>query len=312
MASIFNKIQRLKRQPGWSWQHFLVEIDSVDPDGIKLKLLQRYYRSPNKKPTPHIIRIIDQLHNDCFPSPFPAALDRLMRVYRELKMSNRYLTKDKDIRDLENHVQRLLAAVEADDYLSHACLQWLLGNIEFDRISVHLGADERDQLGAAKQRALDHYQAVLASIEQYNRHHPPVAVGTRHIYRVQSNILACYLNAVPEQQRSQDATILYYLRESGYLAQCKQAIAAEPFQWAVARNGLRFSSLLQDVVEIEHFFTLLLKVHPRFVDLSYEPFNQLSISAMPDYHWALENVLTPEYLAERSRQLKQDKRPQAA
>ncbi len=303
MASLFNKINRLKMQHDWSWEHFQFEIDSIDPKGIKLELLQRYHRSPNKKPTAHITEIIDLLHDEYFPSPFPEAAERLMNVYRELKWCRRHLTKDKDTRDLETHVKQQMTTLAADDYLSKACWQWLLGNIAFDRIAVYLEQGKRAEMEQTKKNAIEYYQWVIVTIEQHNMRHPQSAVCIGDLYHVHYNILACHLNAVPEAARNSDPEILKYVRESDYLARCKEAIAEEPFQWSIARNGLRFSSLLEDKKEIKQFFSLLVAVHPKFVDLSYEPFNQLSISVIPAYQWAIKNVLSPDYLAETSQQL---------
>jgi len=314
MASLFNKINRLKQQPEWSWSHFELEAASIHPDSIKLKVLQSFHRSPHKKPTPLLVGIIDQLHSECFPSPFPESLDRLMRVYSELKRSKREITRDKNSRDLEAHAKRLLSEVAEGDYLSEACLQWLLGNIEFDRIAPALDSKGLDAALMVKACALGHYQGVVTALEAHNKHHPESPVGMRHRYRIDHNMLTCYLSAYPSDNHEQDAATLQYLRNSDYLGQCKKALADEPFQWAIARNGLRFSSLLGDADEVDCFFSLLLQVSPRFLDLSYEPYNQLAISVMPDYHWAIRNVLTPAYLREQERALKQkaNRRQQAA
>jgi len=305
MASIYNKIHRLKQQPGWDWQRFQDEINSVDPDGISLKLLQNYYRSPHKKPTLHVVQIIEFLHRECFPSPFPDEFDRLMHVYRELKMSRRFVTKEKDTQDLKRHVEQLLLTLKETEYLGQACLHWLLGNIEFDRIAAHAEQHEKDKVSISKEAALQHYQLVLDSLALHNCKHPESAVSEHHIYRAHYNMVACFLNTIPDDAyTSHDEATLKYVRESGYLDHCRTAIAEEPFQWSIARNGLRFSSLLKDVEEVKCFFNLLLEIHPKFIDLSYEPYNQLSVSVMEDYRWAIKNVLTPAYLSQQKKALK--------
>ena len=305
MASIYNKIHRLKQQPGWDWQHFQDEIDSVDPDGISLKLLQNYYRSPHKKPTRHVMQIIEFLHGECFPSPFPDELDRLMHVYREIKTSRRLLTKEKDAQDLEHHVTQKLQMLKEADRLGKACLHWLLGNLEFDRIARHAERCEKDNVEISKQAALLHYQTVLDLLAQHNDCYPEEVISEQHIYRAHYNMVACYLNAIPEDAySSHDAASLKYVRQSGYLQHCRVAIRAEPFQWSIARNGLRFSSLLEDEEEVKCLFNLLTTIHPKFVDLSYEPYNQLAISVMEDYKWAIKNVLTPAYLTQQKKTLK--------
>lgn len=306
MASLYNKIHRLKMQPGWDWDRFVLELDTIDPDGISPKLLQNYYSSPHKKPKPHISELIDQLHSECFPSPFPEPLDRLMRVYRTLRSHMHYLNKEKDVADLEVHAKKLLSEVEQDDLLSLACLEWLLGHIEFDRISDALDSDELGKAELVKQRAVEHYRNVLDLLEKYNELHPEKPIEMRHRYRVHHNILTSHLNAVPDEQRMVDASVLSYLRQSDYLEQCKKAIEEEPFQWAIARSGLRFSSLIHDTAQVEWFFNKLVEIHPWFVDLSYEPYNQLSLSVLPEYQWAVQNVLTPKYLRAMKKQLKAD------
>ncbi|MCF6324342.1 MAG: hypothetical protein L3J89_08475 [Gammaproteobacteria bacterium] len=313
MASIYNKIHRLKQQPGWDWQHFQDEIDSVDPDGISLKLLLNYYRKPHKKPTLHVIQIIEFLHGECFPGPFPVELDRLMHIYRELRMSRRFLTKEKDTQDLGRHAEQILATSKETDNLGKACLHWLLGNIEFDRIAAHAERHDKDKAEISKQAALLHYQAVLDALAQHNCSHPENVVNEQHIYRAHYNMVACYLNAIPEDAySSHDVASLQYVRESGYLEHCRRAITAEPFQWSIARNGLRFSSLLEDKNEVKRFFSLLIAIYPRFVDLSYEPYNQLAISVMEDYQWAIKNVLTPAYLSQQRKALKAQARDDQA
>jgi len=311
MASIYNKIHRLKQQPGWDWQHFQDEINSVDPDGISLKLLKNYYRSPHKKPTLHVIQIIEFLHSECFPSPFPDEYDRLMHVYRELKTSRRHLTKEKDTQDLKRHVEGVLLTLKESEYLGKACLHWLLGNIEFDLIATHTERHEKDKVSTSKEAALKHYQMVLDSLAQHNREHPERAVSEHHTYRAHYNMVACFLNAIPEDAyASHDGATLKYVQESGYLDHCRTAIAEEPFQWSIARNGLRFSSLLKDEEQVKCFFNLLIAIHPKFVDLSYEPYNQLSISVMEDYRWAIKHVLTPKYLRQIKKKLKvKDEQP---
>lgn len=297
MSSIYNKIHRLKRQPGWSWEHFHDEINSIDPDGISPKLLQNYYRSPHKKPTPHVAQIIEFLHHECFPAPFPEEYDRLMHLYRGLRMSRRYLTKENDTKNLQRHVEKQLEEMAENECLGRACLHWLLGNIEFDRIAPLVEKEAYEALESTKQLALGHYREVISALEAHNHLYPDERVTTYHLYRVHYNMLACYLNAVTEKNRSHDAVTLQYIRDSGYLERCKEAIAEEPFQWSIALNGLRFSSLLEDEASVKYFFDLLIAIHPRFVDLSYEPYNQLSISVMEDYRWAIKNVLTPAYLS---------------
>lgn len=297
MTTVFNKIHRLKHQPGWTWDHFLSEIDRLFPAGVDEKTLYSHYRQPHKKATGHITRIINQLHDQCFPDPFPETVNALMRLYNNLVGCKKHLTEEKDIADLERFLIDLVEREGDADVLRSARLNWLLGNIQFDRIPIYRDNGQRPQLEAARQRAIEYYQNSVTAIERYNEQHPAQPVGASHLYKARHNILACYLNAVPQEQRGRDPAILSYLRESNYIPDSKQTLAAEPYQWSIARNGLRFSSLLENAEDVKYFYKALVAISDRFLDLDYEPLNYGAISVGADFQWALNNVLTASYLA---------------
>jgi hypothetical protein len=71
----------------------------------------------------------------------------------------------------------------------------------------------------------------------------------------------------------------------------------EPFQWGIARNGLRFSSLLENEADVKFFFKVLVNVNDRFSDLDYKPLNYGPLSSGTDFQWAIKNVLTPDYIS---------------
>lgn len=295
MTTVFNKIHRLKQQPGWTWDRFLTEIEKCSPAGLDEKTLYSHYREPHKKPSSHVTRLINQLHDECFPDPFPEALNRLMRLYNHLFRCKKHLTKEKDIQDLEFFLQQ--QCQREDELLRTARLHWLLGNIEFDRIPVYRDNGMRDQLNECKQQAISHYQQSVTAIEQHNHLHPAQAVGASHLYKARHNILASHLNAVPQAQRNRDAGIIAYLRASSYITNSKQALQAEPFQWTIARNGLRFSSLLENGDDVKYFITALASISKRFLNLDYEPLNHGAINKGNDFRWAIDHVLTSDYLA---------------
>lgn len=167
----------------------------------------------------------------------------------------------------------------------------MLGNIYFDRIPSHRDNGQRRQLEHVKQTAIVYYQSSLDSIERYNQANPNQRVEEIHLYKARHNVLACYLNAVPKEQRSSDPDIIKYLRESNYIPNSKNTLAAEPFQWSIARNGLRFSSLVKNAEDVKYFFNALVAVSDRFMDLSYEPINYGSISDGADFQWAINKIL---------------------
>ena len=296
MTTVFNKIHRLKQQPGWTWDHFLSEIDKHFPSGVDEKTLYSHYRQPHKKPNAHLTRIIDHLHDQFFPNPFPEGINRLMRLYNNLVNCKKHLNQEKDIQDLEYFVCEQLEREASQELLHIARLNWLLGNIQFDRIPTHRESGRREHLDAVKRAAIVHYQNSVNAIEAYNLKHPKTPVGPSYLYKARHNILACYLNAVTQNQRAKDPEVIKYLKESNYISNSKESLSAEPYQWLIARNGLRFSSLLEDKHDVEYFFSKLTDISERFVDLNYEPLNATSIAKGKDFQWARDHVLTQPYL----------------
>ncbi len=296
MTITFNKIHRLKRQPGWTWAHFLSELDKHTQTQVDEKTLYSLYRLPHRKPSSHISKAIDQLHSHHFPNPFPEEINRLMRLYNHLYQCKQHLQQDKDIEDLEFFLATQLP--HETQPLRIARIHWLLGHIQFDRIPEHRDNARRSALQHCKQQAIHHYQQSVSSIEQYNQHPPADPVGPQHVYRARHNILACYLNAVNSQQRHQDRELLNYLSQSNYIANSKLTLSAEPFQWQIARNGLRFSSLIHHADDVAYFFRRLVGISKSFLDLHYRPLNTAPIAEGDDFAWARQQVLTDNFLTQ--------------
>lgn len=294
MTTVFNKIHRLKRQPGWTWERFHEEIARLYPGGIDEKTLYSHYRQPHKKPNHHLTKIIDQLHLAVFPDPFPEEINRLMRLYNNLVNNTQHASKVHDIQDLEYYLIDQLTRENEQSLLRIARINWLLGNMQFDRIPYYRDNNHPQQLAITKQLAIEYYQQSVSAIESYNRQADNQPVGPPHLYKARHNILASYLNAVPQEHRSHAPSILHYLRESNYISNSKETLRAEPFQWSIARNGLRFSSLLQNREDVEYFFNALLAVSDRFADLHYQPLNHGSLADGTDFQWMIQSVLTAE------------------
>ena len=297
MTTVFNQVHRLKNQQGWTWDHFLSEIDRIHPGGMDEKTLYSLYRQPHKKPTTHVSKLINQLHTQYFPDPFPQEINRLMSLYNNLIRCKKHLTRERDIEDLEYFLNAQLK--RETDLLRIARIAWLLGNIHFDRIPTLRDNGQRSQLNQTKQIAIDYYQASVAAIENHNQQND-IPVGASYLYKARHNILACYLNAVLQEQRSSDPDVLQYLRQSNYIFESKQTIQAEPFQWGIARNGLRFSSLLHNEDDARYFFNALVNVSEKFKDLDYEPLNYGAIAAGADFQWAVNQVLKSEILESKA------------
>ncbi len=304
MTTVFNKIHRLKQQPGWTWDYFLSEIDKISAAGLNEKTLYVHYRQPHKKANSQVTSIINNLHDKYFADPFPDEINRLFNIYNNLLRCKSHPSKIKDIDDLESFLTTQLIHENKSELLRLARLNWLLGNIHFDRLPTYRDNGQTRQLKGSKKMAIEYYQRSVESIEQHNQQCPSAVVGVSHLFKARHNILACYLNAVPQQKRSHDSEILAYLKKSDYIANSKATLDVEPFQWGIARNGLRFSSLLKNASDAEYFFEKMVMLSREFLDLNYKPLSQAAIASGADFAWAIQHVLHNEYLTSLKRRLK--------
>ncbi|MCP4488066.1 MAG: hypothetical protein GY820_12210 [Gammaproteobacteria bacterium] len=296
MTTVFNKIHRLKQQSGWTWDYFLSEIDKIFPAGLNEKTLYAHYRHPHKKANSQVTTIINKLHDKYFADPFPDEVNRLFNIYNNLLRCKSHSSKIRDIEDLEYFLATQLVHEDKSELLRLARLNWLLGNIHFDRLPTYRDNGQTRQLEGSKQMAIEYYHKSVECIEQHNQKRPSAEVGVSHLFKARHNILACYLNAVPQQKRGQDSGILAYLQKSNYIANSKATLMAEPFQWGIARNGLRFCSLLKNANDAKYFFEKMVMLSSHFLDLDYKPLNQAAIAGGADFAWAIQHVLDSEYL----------------
>lgn len=127
-------------------------------------------------------------------------------------------------------------------------------------------------------------------LEQYNKGAKDKAVSEFVLYKLRQNILACYLNAVAPEQRENDEQVQYYLVHSDFLVQSERVLKQEPYLWVVARNGLRFASLLKSKAYCDRFFSLLVASSAYFEDLAYTPQGYPAISESKEFSWACDNL----------------------
>ncbi len=276
-------------------------LDAIElqyPGGMDEKTLYAHYRAPHRQATQHIATIINKLHEQVFPNPFPVDVEALLAMYNRLQASRKHSTRDADIESLEVFV-RAQCALEPDERrLRRARLTWLLGNIAFDRLAGLRDSGQRELLARNKANAIAAYEQALADLEYCNTHGQPLDAFI--IYKLRQNILACYLNAVHENKRDSDPDIRKYLVASNYLAQSRLMLEQEPFQWVIARNGLRFCSLLQDRDGVRDFFDRLVVAYKGFEDLAYSPLSQPSLQDSESFQWAITNILTKHVLTTAS------------
>jgi hypothetical protein len=270
-------------------------LDAIDlqyPGGMDEKTLYAHYRAPHRQATQHITHIIQQLHEQVFPNPFPADVEALLLLYNHLQQSKKHSTRDADIDSLEVYV-RAQCALEPDARrLRRARLTWLLGNIAFDRLAALRDSGQRELLARNKLNAITAYQQALDDLECCDNNGKPLDAFL--IYKLRQNILACYLNSVHENKRDSDPEIRQYLAASDYLQQSRLMLKQEPFQWTIARNGLRFCSLLQDGEGVAFFFNHLIAAYKGFENLDYSPNSQPALRNSSSFQWAITHIIEPQ------------------
>ncbi len=288
MPSTHNKIHRLKSQ-GWTWPEFLAEIEHISVHSIDEKTLYSNFRLPHRKPNQLLEEIINQLHEKYFPSPFPKEVEGLITLYNHLVSAKNYRTQEDDIELLNRFV---LAELQQDNPLydlRYARLAWLAANIAFDRISYSRENALLEKLAQNQKSALTWFhqskQAIIHCKQSLNFNIEPFV-----IYKLTQNMLACHLNALPSSNRLDNRDLISFIDSSDYISDTKHMLEREPFQWGIARNGLRFSSLLKNTDDCEYFYRALVIANKHFLDLDYQLPEALSIRESDDFQWALSII----------------------
>lgn len=297
MPNLYSKVHRLKRQ-GWTWDQFLLEIEKIYPAGLEEKTLKAHFRQPHRKASRNIADVIETLHDQCFPSPFPADVEALMRVYQRLLQCAKHPGKDQDIADLNLFVTGELQQPQGDKLLRTARLHWLAANIYFDQLASLRKGSNKNRLYETHENAIEHYTSALSLSSQHNSSGEKPLVSNLIQFKLRQNILACHLNIVEPDQRFQSEGVIKYIQESDFLTKSKEILETEPYQWAVARNGLRFSSITRNRDDCIEFFEFLIKANKYFLDLKYNPVSYPAIIKSQEFDWAVNNVLTEDFLSQ--------------
>ena len=287
MPSTYNKIHRLKAQ-GWTWPEFLAQIEQVSVHSIDEKTLYSNFRLPHRKPNKLLEETISLLHETFFPSPFPKEVEGLITLYNHLNSAKNLRTQEEDIELLERFVLAEIQQPEPESKkgLRYARLCWLAANMAFDRIAYCRDNGLTTKLAENQQAALKWFQQAKLAIE-HCKQSQGINVEPFVIYKLTQNKLACYLNGLPSANRLDNHVLKGYIEDSGYIAETKTMLELEPFQWGIARNGLRFSSLLNNAQDCEYFFSALVTANKHFLDCDYQLPGGLSLNQSDDFQWAL-------------------------
>lgn len=292
MSNLYSRIHRLKSQ-GWTWDYFLQQIQLIYAPGIDEKTLYALYRHPHRKTTQHVTDILQQLHDRCFPSIFPPDTQALLNIYNRILNCQKHPSYAADVSDF---VTFLSTDVQFGSLLRQARLNWLMADIHLDQLPQLRDNGKKAQLLAQQQAALNFYQKSLQLLIEHNELNTSedtslqVKVDHFTLYKVQQNMLACYLNALAAKTRYQDETLLAYLKNSNYIEASKAVLKDEPYQWLIARNGLRFSSISKNAADCRFFFQALVTANKAFSDIHYSPRVAPALSNSIEFKWALEQL----------------------
>jgi hypothetical protein len=294
MSNLYSKIHRLKAQ-GWTWDFFLQQIELIYPPGIDEKTLYGLYRKPHRKANSHISNILLTLHNQYFPSPFPVDTQSILALYNSIISCKNHQNKNKDIKDF------LIFLDHSTCYggsLRKARLHWIIGDIHLDLLPELRNNGLMVKLAAHKAKALENYQTSRQLLQQVNQNNNPsqnneidqITIDSFTFYKLEQNMLACYLNSLAVADRYHDPLVKKYLTDSNFIQSSKTVLSIEPYQWIIARNGLRFSSLNTHLDDCIFFYQALVTANKEFLDFSYTPNGAPAISNSPEFNWAMDRI----------------------
>ncbi|MEH6443339.1 MAG: hypothetical protein V7784_05545 [Oceanospirillaceae bacterium] len=289
MSNLYSKVHRLKSQ-GWTWNHFLQQIDLIYAGGIDEKTLLALYRQPHRKASAHVNKVITTLHDNVFASPFPEDTQALLAIYNRLIHSKNNANVADDISDF---IIFLNGDLQHGSTLRQARLHWIKADIHLDQLSNLRINGKKLALLSQQKLALYHYQQSYELLQELNSDQQNDRyIDDFTLYKVQQNMLACYLNSSHPQQRYQDNALHNYLLHSNYIKDSKRALHSEPYQWIIARNGLRFSSIQKNADNCDYFYRALISANSAFTDYNYAPLGAPAIINSEDFKWAIQQ-LTP-------------------
>jgi hypothetical protein len=288
MSNLYSKIHRLKAQ-GWTWDFFLQQIELIYPPGIDEKTLYGLYRNPHRKANSHISNVLLTLHNQYFPSPFPVDTQSILAVYNSIIGCKNHQNKSNDIKDFLIFLDH---STRYGGSLRKARLHWVIGDIHLDLLPELRNNGLIAKLTDHKEKALENYQICKHLLQQTNQNDvkDQVTIDRFTFYKLEQNMLACYLNSLAVSDRYNDPLVKKYLTDSNFIQSSKAVLSIEPYQWIIARNGLRFSSLNTHLDDCIFFYQALVNANKAFLDFSYIPNGAPAISNSPEFNWALDRI----------------------
>jgi hypothetical protein len=302
MTSPYNKINRLRNQ-GLTWEALgraLSRAQNSNRSTVARNTLRSVQNIPHYNPGKPLIAAIDQVHDRYNPSPFPAGVNALMNLCRNLMQEdNQSYAIGKNLNSVEAHVEEQLERSKQPDLIS-CRLHWILGNIsQFRMRTARINKESDSDIQTKQVQAIRSYQSATNYVD--------CRVLPIEHYKLQHNIFVCYVNAVAEEGRNENMRLIQQLSEIAYSEAAKRVINTEPFQWQTARNALLFASINKDRQGVANFFEALIMANRHFVDLRYQPSGNDPLLADPSLRWAVKNVLSPDLVQAIEDKVQRDK-----
>lgn len=268
-------------------------LDAVSTHQIDLKTIKANAKQPHRKPTQHIVDAVDKLYETYFPSIYPEPLESLLKLSNSVSKAAIESGEKEPSKELETFISWMLTEKsQVVSSIEQARLWWVLGNIAFDRIAYYRTYSSFGDSATEQEKAILRFKNALQLLEtiHINEENLPTSQETLELerYKIQQNILGCYFNADHEKDRENQEEWKHFFHQSDYFIGSDSLITKFPFHWLVARNALRFASLLKNRELVFKYFSNLCDACSLFNNLDYEPYSYPSIAASSQFSFAYE------------------------
>ena len=240
----------------------LTQLGIAVETGLSLNTIKRALN--RKSISASSYKLIKKFHKEVVTSPFPAEINRLHDL---LDVMKRRLTRTEYAEylevDLEGRIKTHPSYGTGD--LCDIRLDWLLGHIHFDR-AEYLRQNVIIEFDAARQ----HYQHAMNLLIL---NHESLVI---EIYKLQQCIVSLEVRKKGRKAIPNDPELYAWFREIRFVDHALVVLEAEPWNVAVARNGLRVASTLN-----------MLEACLKLWKLTGEDPDVLS---EPDLHWFRQQI----------------------
>lgn len=277
----------------------MCELDVVSSHQIDPKTIKANAKQPHRRPTQHIVDAVDKLYERYFPPIYPEALDSLLKLSNSVSRAAIETGEKEPCKELETLIIWLLTdKSNALSSIERARLWWILGNIAFDRITYYRNYSSFGDSATEQDKAVLRFNNALQLLDTIPQNNESAQINYETLelerYKIQQNILGCYFNADHEKDREKQENWKHFLHQSEYFSCSDSLITKFPFHWLVARNALRFASLLRNSELVSKYFNDLCNACSHFKNLDYKPYTYPSIAESSQFSFAYELLINAQ------------------